>query len=96
MIQSAARGRAARRHVAAKRTPAPAAEEEEALPNLDDYTEDERKAIVQIQAAARGRASRKVVAAKKAGGAPAAAAVVEEAEALPSVDDFTEEERKKI
>eukprot|EP00976_Prorocentrum_cordatum_P049141 992247-Prorocentrum_minimum.AAC.1 len=95
-IQAAARGRAARKQAAEKAAggaPAVAAaeaEEEEALPNLDDYTEDERAAIVQIQAAARGRASRKQVAAKRSG------AVAKEAEALPNVDDFTEEERKKI
>ena len=75
-------------------------EQEEVLPTVDDYTDEERESVVKIQAAARGRVARKELAAKQA---RAAAAEEEEVPGfakalsdLPPLDEFDEEAQAKI
>ena len=69
-IQSAARGKMARKEVAAKKK---AKAVQDALPPLDSFSEEDQANILKIQSVARGKKARKEVEARKAAEAAALA-----------------------
>ena len=103
-MQAQSRGYITRKHMAEKKaaapsTDAPAADDnDDGLPNLEEFSPEDQAKIVKMQAQGRGYITRKHMAEKKAaapsGNAPAAGDGNDDG--LPNLEEFTPEDQAKI